>query len=771
MAAVERERDYYKQLTNDLGKRILQLQRENTFIIRDRKRSRVLAKLTAEIHRQSWSLSSEEDFGLGFLQIVQGTLNVDRAALLFHSPEAQSFITRYRLGIDPERPRRLQFRNAPKEFYFLNSRVPLDSDWELVQSSLGCPFLLWAFNPDNGTALAIGNLSEDQQLHLPFEENDREIVEGVLNLYIEIAARRRVEQRLRRRDAILNALAFAAERIMRDPNWEGYIQEILEQLGRAAGVLFVTMDEIVFDPEGTVRVVNRREWIDSAQPNDPRPDLSPHPRFDINAFPRWKEMIRNGSIVKGALGEFSPVEKEILEGLGISSLFLVPVFVEEVAWGYLSFREYRFEQEWSWSETEALKLAAGTIGTLIHRNQIEASLRKNEEKYRLIAQNISDIVWTMDGNLRPNYVSPSIRRVLGFSVEEALALPLDRIVAPESFQKISDLIRQGPGGTGPDEHPNSLPNVLELDLIHQDGSIIPCETTHLPLILEGQEPIGFIGVTRDITARKNFERELVQAKEEAEKANRTKSDFLANMSHELRTPLNHILGFSELLVDQQFGPLNPTQAEYLNDVLSSGRHLLSLINDILDLSKVEAGKLELNRAEVRIAELLNNSLMMVQEKALKHRIRLGADLGVLPERIWADERKLKQILYNLLSNAVKFTADGGEVFLKAGKGNGLGTPPSSVADDPSSDRSEGFIKISIRDSGMGIKAENLEKIFDPFQQLDSGSGRRFQGTGLGLSLTRKLVELHEGRIWAESSGEGAGSTFTVVLPLEWDGEG
>ena len=258
----------------------------------------------------------------------------------------------------------------------MNSKVPLDSDLELVQSSLGAPFLLWALNPDSGTALAIGNLSEDQQLHLPFEENDREIVEGVLNLYIEIAARRRVEQRLSRRDAILNALAFAAERIMRDPNWEGYIQEILEQLGKATGVTFVTMDEIVFDPEGTVRVINRREWIDLSQSNDPRPDFPPHPRFDINAFPRWKKMIRDGAIVKGVLREFSPREKEILEGLGISSLFLVPVFVEEVAWGYLSFMEYRFEQEWSWSETEALKLAAGTIGTLIHRNQIEASLRK-----------------------------------------------------------------------------------------------------------------------------------------------------------------------------------------------------------------------------------------------------------------------------------------------------------------------------------------------------------------------------------------------------------
>ena len=336
MAALERERDYYKQLTNDLGKRILQLQRENTFIIRDRKRSRVLAKLTAEIHRQSWSLSSEENFGLRFLQIVQGTLNVDRAALLFYSQGEQAFITRYSLGLDPERPRWLLLPNPPKAFSFVNSKTPLDSDLEILKTTLGCPYLLWAFNSDSGIALAIGNTSEDQQLHLPFEENDQEIVEGVLNLYAEITARRHVEQRLSRRDAILNALAFAAERIMRDPKWEGYIQEILEQLGMATGVTLVAMDEIVFDQAGAVRVVNRLEWLEPGGSNGRRPAPSPYPRFDINAFPRWKEMIRKGAIVKGALREFPPAEREILEGLRISSLFLVPIFVGEIAWGFLS---------------------------------------------------------------------------------------------------------------------------------------------------------------------------------------------------------------------------------------------------------------------------------------------------------------------------------------------------------------------------------------------------------------------------------------------------
>ena len=503
MATVERERDYYKQLSNDLGKRILQLQRDSTFFIRDRKRSRVLAKLTADLHRQSWSLSSEEDFGLRFLQIVQGTLNVDQVALLFYSPGEQGFSARYRLGLSSERPRWLQSPDPPKAFFFVNSKTPLDADLERLKTFLGCPCLLWAFNLESGVALAIGNTSEDQQLHLPFEENDREIVEGVLNLYAEIAARRRVEQRLSRRDAILNALAFAAERIMRNPKWEGYIQEILEQLGKATGVTLVAMEEIIFDQEGVVRVVNRREWLGPDLSNGRRQAYSPHPLFDINAFPRWKKLIRQGAIVKGTLHEFPLLEKEILEGMGISSLFLVPIFVEEVSWGVLSFRDYRFEQEWSESETEALKLAAGTIGALIHRNEIEESLRTNEEKYRLIAENISDIVWTMDSNFSPTYISPSIQMILGYTSEEALTLPLHRILTPPAYEKIAGLFQTVLADLTTHLVNPGSPAMMELELLHQNGSIVPCETTNLPLIVEGNL-IGFIGVTRDITVRKTF---------------------------------------------------------------------------------------------------------------------------------------------------------------------------------------------------------------------------------------------------------------------------
>ena len=268
-------------------------------------------------------------------------------------------------------------------------------------------------------------------------------------------------------------------------------------------------------------------------------------------------------------------------------------------------------------------------------------------------------------------------------------------------------------------------------------------------------------------------------KETAEKANRAKSEFLANMSHELRTPLNHIIGFTELVVDKHFGQLNDQQSEYLTDVLHSSRHLLSLINDILDLSKVEAGKLEIELSEVNLRELLKASLNMVREKTLKHAIKLNSSINGIPDLVQLDDRKVKQILYNLLSNAVKFTPDSGEVLLGARIINGVVRSGQRWEDAEdmkvfehlvqNGNNDEGFIdkciEFSVTDSGIGIESEHHDRIFNAFEQVDGSSSRFYEGTGLGLSLTRKLVELHGGKIWVESEGENKGSTFRFIIPL------
>jgi signal transduction histidine kinase len=258
--------------------------------------------------------------------------------------------------------------------------------------------------------------------------------------------------------------------------------------------------------------------------------------------------------------------------------------------------------------------------------------------------------------------------------------------------------------------------------------------------------------------------------EQAEAANVAKSAFLANMSHELRTPLNAVIGFSEVLIDKHFGDLNEEQEDYLNDILTSGRHLLSLVQDILDLSKVEAGKLELELAESNMKGLLKGSLIMIKEKAMKHGIQVTVDTESIPETVIADERKVKQIVYNLLSNAVKFTPDGGSIQLRAEvieRSWIQGNVSETFSDDIFSimdNENESYLKVSVTDTGIGIQSDSIKRILEPFQQEDTSTSRRFGGTGLGLSMCKKLVELHKGMMWLESVVD-KGSTFSFVIPV------
>jgi signal transduction histidine kinase len=268
--------------------------------------------------------------------------------------------------------------------------------------------------------------------------------------------------------------------------------------------------------------------------------------------------------------------------------------------------------------------------------------------------------------------------------------------------------------------------------------------------------------------------EMVVAKRSAELANKAKSDFLANMSHELRTPLNHIIGFTELVVDKNFGDLNKKQEEYLNDVLDSSSHLLSLINDILDLSKVEAGKIELEPSRINLKNLLENSLTMVKEKAIKHGLQMELDINGIPDVITVDERKMKQIIYNLLSNSVKFTSDGGQIQVTAQMTNNdalhsrLEASGFSPLSSESVDNNKEWVLLSVKDTGIGIKPEELSRIFNPFEQVENSINKKCQGTGLGLSLIKNMVELHGGRIWAESEGLGKGARFSFVVPPNID---
>ena len=286
----------------------------------------------------------------------------------------------------------------------------------------------------------------------------------------------------------------------------------------------------------------------------------------------------------------------------------------------------------------------------------------------------------------------------------------------------------------------------------------------VPMLREGQ-PVGVVGVgdrepgglsdkhvalvrtfaDQAVIAIENVRlfNELESANRELEAASRHKSEFLANMSHELRTPLNAVIGFSEVLLQRMFGELNAKQEEYLQDIYASGQHLLSLINDILDLSKIEAGRMELELADFDLPTAIENALILVRERAGRRGIALHQAVDRRLGPIRGDERKIKQVLLNILSNALKFTPEGGRIDVRAGLADGMA-------------------EISVADTGVGIAPEDQEAVFEEFRQVGTAA-KKVEGTGLGLALSRKFIELHGGRIWVQSQ-VGIGSTFTFAIP-------
>ena len=390
-----------------------------------------------------------------------------------------------------------------------------------------------------------------------------------------------------------------------------------------------------------------------------------------------------------------------------------------------------------------------TCEDITELRRAEKALHESERRYRSLVETAKDLIWTVDLALQYTYVSPSVKDVLGYTVEEALSRNAMADILPPSREMVKLAFEEELCEQCEPTVPSPSARVLEVEHYHKDGSVRWMEMTVAPLREKTGRALGLLGISRDITERKRMDVELQEAlaqatqlRAEAETANRAKSEFLANMSHELRTPMNAIIGFSEILEDQSFGTLNENQLKYVRLVLSSGYHLLQLINDVLDLEKIESGKMPLRLSRVDVGRLLHAGLTMVKEKALKHgvEVNLHTAPGLEATEILADEVKLKQVLFNLLANATKFTPRNGRIDLSA--------------------RTEGGeLIISVSDTGIGLAPEDRDRIFGTFEQVDSSYARTRQGSGLGLALSRKLVDMHGGRIWAESPGEGQGSVL------------
>ncbi len=397
------------------------------------------------------------------------------------------------------------------------------------------------------------------------------------------------------------------------------------------------------------------------------------------------------------------------------------------------------------------------------RRKAQTQLFESEARTRAILAAAVDAIIIIDASGTIESLNTAAEELFGYTALEMVGQNV-KMLMPAPYQAEHDGYLRNYTTTGVKKIIGIGREVVGL---RKNGETFPMELAVSEVQTGGRRL--FTGIVRDITERNRIERSLQEKNIELEHANRMKSEFLATMSHELRTPLNAIIGFSEALKDGLIGPMSDTQVEYIGDIFTSGQHLLSLINDILDLSKVEAGMMTLELEATDVKKLLLNSLSIVKEKAAAQRISLklqaGDDLGVP----CLDMRKTKQIIYNLLSNAVKFSACGASVVVCARR-----VPRSSVGVFSgawpvygfplAANEHNEFLEICVIDSGIGISRQNMPKLFMAFSQIDSSLARKFQGTGLGLAMVRQLTELQGGTV-AVTSTEGEGACFSVWLPL------
>ena len=430
---------------------------------------------------------------------------------------------------------------------------------------------------------------------------------------------------------------------------------------------------------------------------------------------------------------------------------------------------------------EALRDAKNSIIGYLFCGRDNANYRKtelqqaqalvdSEQNAQRILDTASDAFVAMNSKGEISEWNVQAQRLFGWTREEVIGKSLSETIVPPSLRAGHErgLKHYLATGEGP-----VLNRTIEVNGVHRNGRHMVIELS--VWVVKTRDGFGFNSFMHDLTERKEAEKRklselsLIAKNIELEHSSRMKSEFLATMSHELRTPLNAIIGFSEALKDGLVGSVSSIQKEYLGDIFSSGEHLLSLINDILDLSKVEAGMMTLNLEPVNLKSLLTNSLSIVRERAISQRIKLEIDIAEDLGLAQLDTRKTKQIIYNLLSNAVKFTPYGGHVSLCAkrvlrrsvGQLTGL-WPVHGFALAPSAHQE--FLEISVTDTGIGISSENLKKLFLAFSQIDSSLSRKFEGTGLGLAMVKQLAELHGGSV-AASSHEKEGSRFVAWLPL------
>lgn len=613
---------------------------------------------------------------------------------------------------------------------------------------------------------------------------------GAVVVFRDITERRKAEQSLQRINSLLDAISRAQFRFISDIEPRMLFEELLNNLLSITESEYGFIGEIYHDADGQpylqTHALTNIAWNEETQKFY---EENVQKGFEFRSLKSlYGAVITTGKLIISNSPSTDPRRGGVPQGHPPLNAFLGMPFYsggELLGMAGIANKPGGYNEELA----EYLQPLISTCGNIIeaHRN---ARLRKKaEDKIKEYAETLEDkvkertselnnanfelkklsnaieqsdesiVITDINGTIQ--YMNPAFTRKTGYSSEEAIGrnprILQSGLTPIETYDDLWKTIVSGRPWKG------ILINKKKSgELYYEDATIAPVFDEHGYIT-------NFVAAKADVTDRIMAEKELMSkndelamAKEAAEAANRAKSDFLANMSHELRTPLNSVIGFSEVLSEGLAGDVTAQQKEYIQDIWGSGKHLLRLINDILDLSKIEAGRMELELSEFDIKELIRGSMLMFKEKTIKHRIKFTSDISDDIGSVTADAVKIKQVLLNLLGNAFKFTEDGGAVRITARKVNS--EQYLVIAKNYPLTTDSDFIEITVEDTGIGISSEDLEKLFQPFQQLESTLTKKYEGTGLGLSISKRIVELHGGRIWVESEG-GKGSRFIFVIPV------
>ncbi len=578
---------------------------------------------------------------------------------------------------------------------------------------------------------------------------------ALLSIIRNISVRKKAHQEIHRREAILETIALASEKFLRLGITNLNIEEIIKNLGETLDVSRVYIFKNHHLSDGSIIGQQIHEWSAQGVSKEINNPVLQSINWKEHGFSRWQEALIKDEIISGDVIDFPESEQSILLQQNIKSIIVVPIIVKDIWWGIIGFDECKNKRKWRSSELSSLKTAARMLGAAIHSKESEIAVKESKDKYQSLFKKMlnsfcyNKIILDKNGK----------------------ACDYQFIEVNDAFVKLMQIPKESIIGKRVTEVLPTLKNELRKWIgifgdVALNGSEARFDKFFPPLkhwfsIYAYSFKKGYFAVIiEDITKRKKTEDNLQRAKEDAilakiraEEANKTKTLFLANVSHEIRTPLNIIIGFTELLKNII---TDEKQQKYLSTILLSSKNLLTLINDILDLSKIEAGKLELQYEPINLKSLIDEMKKLFETKIFEKGIDFEIDISPkIPEMLVLDEARMRQILFNLIGNAIKFT-ENGYVKIRA-----YTSELKTVKKDELKETTE--LTIEVEDSGIGIEDGLQESIFQTFKKNDNNINRKNYGAGLGLTLTKRLVEMLNGNIYVESE-PGKGSIFTVVIP-------